>query len=207
MTIFSPSIDILVDIIGIIAFSISGFLVGVKHQLDILGITILTFLTALGGGIIRDIIVHRSTYVFYNYYPVITVIFVILIAIMLKLQKHTRIETSTIFLVTDTIGLISFSTSGALLGVYSNFNFFGVIILSFITAVGGGIIRDIIVNVVPSVLKDDFYGSISILISISIIVLNYYNNIDIFSITLLFIIFFILRFIVIYNNIRLPIIN
>jgi len=47
------------DIIGIIAFSISGFIVGVKNRLDLLGITISAFLTALGGGIIRDVIFRR----------------------------------------------------------------------------------------------------------------------------------------------------
>ena len=58
------------DIIGIISFALSGFLIAVHHKLDILGIIITAFLTALGGGIIRDVLANKSPFIFTDYLPV-----------------------------------------------------------------------------------------------------------------------------------------
>jgi len=154
------------DIIGIIAFALSGYLVGIRNNLDLLGILISSFLTALGGGIVRDVILNSTPFTFREYYPATTVLIVLAIAIIFKVYEKQDVERKLIFVISDTIGLVAFSITGALLALEANFNIFGVVILSFLTAVGGGLTRDILINKIPAVLVTDFYGSIALLVAL-----------------------------------------
>jgi len=169
-----PHIDLVVvaDILGIIAFALSGFLVGVRNNLDLLGIIISASLTALGGGVVRDVILGRTPFAFNEYYPALTVLSTIAIAFAFRLYRRERIERQWLFVISDTIGLVAFSITGALLAIGADFNFFGVIILSFLTAIGGGVLRDILINQVPSVLVSDFYGSIALIVSLLLLVFS-----------------------------------
>ena len=78
-----PEYFIFADIIGIIAFSISGFLIAIKNDLDILGILIASTLTALGGGIIRDAILNSAPFAFTSLYPASTLIITIFLVYIL----------------------------------------------------------------------------------------------------------------------------
>jgi uncharacterized membrane protein YeiH len=169
-----PQLDplILVDILGIIAFTISGFLVGAKNHLDILGLVIAASLTALGGGIVRDTILSVTPFAFKTLYPAIALLIVVFFSFIFKIYRFDSIEKRWLFVISDTIGLVAFSITGALLAINAEYNFFGVIILSFITAMGGGVIRDILINQVPAVLISDFYGSISVIVSILLLLLH-----------------------------------
>lgn len=166
-------IDLIVvaDILGIVAFTLSGFLVGVRNNLDLLGLIISASLTALGGGVVRDVILDRTPFAFNEYYPAITVISTIAVAFAFRLYHREQIERQWLFVISDTIGLVAFSITGALLAIAADFNFFGVIILSFLTAIGGGVLRDILINQVPAVLVSDFYGSIALIVSILLLLL------------------------------------
>jgi uncharacterized membrane protein YeiH len=163
---------ILVDILGIIAFTISGFLVGARNHLDVLGLIIAASLTALGGGIVRDTILSVTPFAFKTLYPAIALLSVIFFSFIFKIHRFDSIEKRWLFVISDTIGLVAFSITGALLALHGGYNFFGVIILSFMTAMGGGVIRDILINQVPAVLISDFYGSISIIVSILLLLLH-----------------------------------
>lgn len=160
------------DIIGIGAFALSGFLVGVRNRLDLLGVVIAASLTALGGGILRDILLGRTPFAFSEYYPAITVSVAVLLAFAFRLYRREEIERRWLFVVSDTVGLVAFSITGALLAISAGYNFFGVIILSFLTAVGGGVTRDIMINQVPAVLISDFYGSIALIVALMLVALN-----------------------------------
>lgn len=170
-----PEYFIVADIIGIIAFSISGFLIAIKNDLDILGILIASALTALGGGIIRDAILSSAPFAFTSLYPALTLIVTILLAYIFRLYKKPSIERKWIFVVSDTIGLVAFSITGAILAIHAGYNFFGIIILSFITAMGGGVTRDIMINQVPTVLISDFYGSIAVIVALSLAALEMFG--------------------------------
>lgn len=177
-----PEYFIFADIIGIVAFAISGFLIAIKNNLDILGILIASTLTALGGGIVRDAILSAPPFAFTSFYPAITLIVTILAAYAFKLYKESSIERKWMFVVSDTIGLVAFSITGALLAINAEYNFFGIVILSFITAVGGGVTRDIMINQVPTVLISDFYGSIAVIVALILGFLDLFNAINEFSI-------------------------
>jgi uncharacterized membrane protein YeiH len=160
------------DIIGIAAFTLSGLLTGVRYRLDLLGIAIVSTLTALGGGILRDALIGEIPFAFSDYYPSLTVLTVLILAIVLRLYRREEIEHQFLFIISDTLGLVAFSITGALVGIAEGLNIFGTIILGFLTAVGGGIIRDILLNRVPAILTQDFYGTIALLVALSLALLH-----------------------------------
>jgi uncharacterized membrane protein YeiH len=192
------------DIIGIISFALSGFLIAVHHKLDILGIVITAFLTALGGGMARDIIANKVPYIFTQNLPVILVVCTVLFAIIFRLHKITDLEGKKAFVLSDTIGLASFSISGALIAIEVDFNFFGVLLLSLITAIGGGTLRDIIVNRIPAFLISDFYGSVALIIATIVYTLEYFNQISLINLLITFIFGVCLRLLAYYKQWHLP---
>lgn len=194
----------LTEYIGIIAFAMSGFFVAARNNLDLLGVLIATFLTALGGGILRDIAVDKVPFTFTHNYPALIVITVLLVLIIFKFHKKNSLENKPLFILSDSIGLISFSISGALIGIEYQFNLTGVISMAFITAVGGGIARDVIINEVPFILKTGFYGIVSIFIGLILYLLNAFSLISFTSITVVFVLGLSLRIIAYYKKWSIP---
>jgi len=194
------------DYIGIIAFSMSGFFVAVRNKLDFLGVLISVFLTAFGGGILRDMVVNKTPYTFTHTLPVIVMIVVMVLLVLLKFHNKSTIENKPLFILSDSIGLISFSITGALVGLEANLNITGVLGLSFVTAVGGGIIRDVIINEIPFVLKTGFYGTVALIIGAILYVLDSYEKIDIYTLSMVFILGVILRLVAYYKKWYIPMI-
>ena len=192
------------EYIGIIAFASSGFFVAVRNKLDFLGALISVFLTALGGGLIRDIAVDKTPYTFTHNMPALTILIVMILLILFKFHKKDSIENKPLFILSDSIGLISFSITGALIAIESGLNLTGVLALAFVTAVGGGIIRDVIINEIPFVLKTGFYGTIALLIGLTLYVLNLYDLISFYTMTMVFFAGIVLRMIAYYKNWAIP---
>ena len=199
-----PEYFIFAEIIGITAFTISGFLVAIKNRLDILGILIAATLTALGGGIVRDAILSTPPFAFTALHPALTLTLTIFLIFALRLYKKDSIERGWIFVVSDTIGLVAFSITGALMAINADYNFFGIIILSFITAVGGGVARDIMINQVPSVLISDFYGSIAVIAAILLGTLHFFDAINELSILTVALFSIVLRLLAYKRGWHLP---
>ena len=192
------------EYIGIAAFTFSGFYIAVRHNLDLLGIFILSFLTALGGGIMRDTIVGITPISLTTIYPMLLVFIIVNLLILLNFHKKQEYDRKPIFIVADSLGLSSFSISGGLVAINSGYEISGVIILAFITAVGGGILRDILINEIPYILKGGFYAMVSIIIGVIIYILNLFDSLDFFYISLIFIFGVVLRLIAFYKNWELP---
>jgi len=192
------------EVIGIIAFALSGFLIAVEAKLDILGIFIASFLTAFGGGATRDIIVGRELYAFSNNYASVLVIAVIMIAIYFKMQKLEDIEKHPLFVSADTLGMVSFAISGAMIGLESGISFFGVVLLSLITAVGGGVMRDILINKVPLILVSEFYGSVALFVGMLIYGLGVLSWLNTFTIMIVFVLGICLRWLALSRDWHLP---
>jgi len=182
---FEFNLVVAADVFGIIAFALSGFVVGVRHKLDLLGLFIASALTALGGGVVRDVILNRTPFAFNEYYPSLTLFLTLLVAFLFRQHLKEELERQWIFVISDTIGLVAFSLTGALLAMDAGFNFFGVIMLSFLTAVGGGVLRDTMINQVPAVLISDFYGSIALIVAILVLLVNTFWVIDPLSVALI----------------------
>jgi len=192
------------ETVGILSFTLSGFYIAVRNNLDILGIFISSFLTALGGGIIRDIILNIPPISLTTMLPTILVVCVVILLILLKFHKKQHFDRKPFFVFIDSIGLASFSIAGALLALQYNFSLSGVVILAFITAIGGGILRDILLNVVPYVLKGGFYGIISIIIGFTVYSISVFYMINIYSLIIILVLSIILRWIAFKGNWKLP---
>jgi len=194
------------EYIGIIAFAMSGFFVAVRSGLDFLGVLISVFLTAFGGGIIRDIIVDKTPYVFTHDIPVMIVFSVMILLIFFRFHKKPSIENRPLFIISDSIGLVSFSIAGALIAIESGLNITGVLALAFTTAVGGGITRDIIINEVPFVFKTGFYGTVSLLVGTVMYLFEKFDVMGFYSILILFIVGVGIRIVAYYKKWSIPLI-
>jgi uncharacterized membrane protein YeiH len=153
---------------GGIAFALSGFLAGTRKKLDLMGLFILSFLTANGGGILRDVLTDRMPVALSSNEPFLIAFAVTLAGSLLRLRHDSALENRWLFIICDAIGLAAFAITGALVAHEVNAPFFGYIMLAFLTAAGGAILRDILVNNIPEVLHSGFYGSIAILIAVAI---------------------------------------
>ena len=192
------------DIVGTIAFTLSGFLVATRDRLDLLGIFIASFLTALGGGILRDTIANRIPYTFSHLLPTLLVMTVIVLSVFFKLYKQDELESKTYFIISDSIGLVSFSIAGAMIGLMVGYNIFGVVMLALSTAVGGGVMRDILLNKIPLLLTSQLYGSVAILIGICIFCIDRFYVVNYLSLLLVFIVGLSLRLVAYYKKWSLP---
>ena len=171
------------SLLGGAAFSLSGFLVGVRKELDLMGVFILAFLTANGGGVIRDVLLGKTPYALTNMSGFIIVISTFLFGFILYKFKYLELERKRLFVLSDSIGLAAFSLTGALAGIEADLSIFGVVVLSFLTATGGGILRDTLVREIPSVFQSDFYGSVAVLVALAIYSLSFLglnNDVNIF---------------------------
>lgn len=192
------------DIIGIISFALSGFLIGVHCRLDILGVFISAFLTAFGGGMIRDVLADRTPYVFTSNLPLSLVIVTVLIAIFFKLHKITNLEGKWAFIISDAIGLASFAITGSIIAIESGFNFLSVLVLGFITAVGGGTIRDVLINRMPFILVSEFYATVALIIASIVYILELFELRNFVSLIIVFIFGVLLRVLAYYKKWHLP---
>jgi len=131
---------------------------------------------------------------------------VMILLIFLKFHKKQSIENKPLFIVSDSIGLVSFSIAGALVAVEHQLNITGVVVLSFITAVGGGITRDIIINEVPFVFKTGFYGTVSLLVGAVMYLYSAFGMMTFYPIFILFILGVVLRIVAYYKKWSIPLI-
>lgn len=176
----------IISIIGTVAFTISGYLVGFHKRLDVLGVVIVALLTAIGGGMMRDVLIGQIPLVFTQNSALVVIFITLALSWLLSLQHQRQRALATWFIVADAIGLAAFSITGAQAGLHLHLNLFGVITLGFVTAVGGGIARDMLVNDVPIILRKDFYGSIAILIGAVLYILDRLHAINALSLNILF---------------------
>lgn len=148
------------DLAGTFAFAVTGCFKAIKHELDILGLAILGLMTGIGGGIVRDVILGvPPAALTTNLYVAIC-----LLAAVVSYFSHKHIAARwNIILLVDAVGLGTFTAIGCTKAAGHGYGFFGVVAIGVITAIGGGIIRDILVREVSDVLKSGFYATASIL--------------------------------------------
>ncbi|WP_457624889.1 trimeric intracellular cation channel family protein [Persephonella sp.] len=154
---------VIMNIIGLVAFAVVGSFKALKENLDLFGITVLGVMTALGGGITRDLLVNKIPYALKSFTDISFALGGVWLAIVLYRIFKKDISNRFFILIPDAVGLSAFTTTGALIAYDAGVTFFGIIILATLTGIGGGVISDILLGKVPTVLKDDFYASCSII--------------------------------------------
>ena len=142
------------------AFAVTGAFKAIEHKADIVGIIILATITGVAGGTIRDIVLGKTlpNSLIDPAYVIITVISaIVLFFLYSKMLKHWNI-----FLKFDAIGLGVFTVIGATFAYnLVGMNFLVIVLAGMLTAIGGGILRDIFVNQTPIVFVKELYASAS----------------------------------------------
>ena len=161
------------DILGTIAFAISGALVAMNKKMDPFGVFVIAFVTAVGGGTLRDILIGRQPVIWMTD---ITYVFLIstFVFIAIIFRKKLKYLQKSLFLF-DTIGLGIFTITGTEIGINAHFHPVISIALGTMTASFGGVIRDILCNEVPVLFRKEIYATACIFGSIAFIILHHLN--------------------------------
>ncbi|WP_046755720.1 trimeric intracellular cation channel family protein [Kordia jejudonensis] len=190
------------DIIGTFAFAISGVLVAMQKRMDLFGIFIIAFVTAVGGGTLRDILIGKTPVGWMNDLNyVYTIALAVLISIIFR-KKLNKLRTS-LFLF-DTIGLGVFTIIGVEIGISSELHPIICIALGTMSASFGGVIRDILCNEIPVIFRKEVYATACILGGMTFFALRYFKLEEdlLYIFTILMVI--TIRLIVVKFRVKLP---
>lgn len=159
---FSDGLLLTLDLLGTFVFAVEGALAAVQGDLDLLGLMVLAFATALGGGIIRDLLIGATPPNAIRDWRYGTIAFAGGGAVFFFYEIVRRVPPQMI-LTADAAGLALFAVSGA--GKASTYGItpFIAVLMGGITGVGGGTIRDILLAQVPAVLRVDVYAAAALL--------------------------------------------
>lgn len=161
---------IYIYLIAITAEAMSGALAAGRRNMDMFGVGLIAFVTALGGGTVRDILLGHfpvgwTQHPSYIYLTIGAGLFTMLVA---RFMHHLH----KIFLVLDAMGLIAFTVIGCNVALELKYSTPVVIMAGMITGVFGGILRDILCQRVPVVLRHELYASVSMLVAMLYLLLN-----------------------------------
>ena len=193
------------DLAGVAVFAASGVLAARDRNLDIFGILIVSTLTAIGGGTLRDILLdhHPIFWIADTWY-----LLVIITATALTVgYLHVRSPLISLFLLADALGLALFAISGAQLALVSGHSPIIVVIMGTMSGVTGGVLRDVITARVPLILQKEIYATAAIAGVVLYIALHRLGLPDSIAFTAGFSVIVVLRILAIRWGINLPIIN
>ena len=190
------------NVVGIIAFSVAGSLKAIEKRMDLLGVLTLGFSTSLAGGIIADVLLGKvppSNLTEVQYPAIAIVSSALTFAFFRRVSKLRRP-----LLYADALGLGAFTASGASLAYSVDPNPVLVTLVGTITAVGGGVLRDVLANEVPLVLTRDFYATAAVIGSLTYYALAHLGLFRGYLTAVVLLLTFALRVAAIRRNWRLP---
>jgi uncharacterized membrane protein YeiH len=148
------------DLAGVALFAASGVLAAKERRLDLLGVIVIAAITAIGGGTLRDLLLNRHPIVWIadpHYMMVILVSALVTVAYV-----RVRPPPEKALLVADAVGLGLFALTGAQVAESNQCSPLIVVVMGTITAVAGGVLRDVITAQVPLILRRDIYATAAI---------------------------------------------
>ncbi|TLD84135.1 trimeric intracellular cation channel family protein [Helicobacter trogontum] len=191
-------------IIAIVSESITGALAAGKYRMDLFGVLLISLVTAIGGGTIRDILfdMHPMTWVKHPEYVIILCFF----SMLTTRIPYFFANISRFFLLLDAIGLIAFSIIGVNKALEHDFGFVICVIAGVVTGISGGILRDILCNKIPLVFQKELYASVSIVACVLYYCLYSYTSIPNDVAVIITLIFgFSFRMIALHYELSLPV--
>ncbi|GBG01030.1 hypothetical protein AZSI13_03570 [Azospira sp. I13] len=160
-------------LIAITAEAMSGALAAGRRNMDIFGVAFIAFVTALGGGTIRDMVLGHFPIGWTQHpdYIYLVISAGLLTTILARYMHHLKM----VFLVLDALGLIAFSLIGCEVALGMGYPTVVVIMAGMITGIFGGILRDVLCNQVPVVFRHELYASVSLAVCGLYLVLRHYG--------------------------------
>lgn len=150
-----------IDVLGTVAFAISGVLVAMEKRLDLFGVLIIAFVTAIGGGTLRDLLIGNTPVAWMRDLTYVTVIFITVVFAIIFVNQLKYLRKS-LFLF-DTIGIGLYTMLGVEKGLQAELLPIMCIFLGTMTACFGGVIRDILCNEIPVIFRKEIYATACIL--------------------------------------------
>jgi uncharacterized membrane protein YeiH len=150
--------------IAITAEAMSGALTAGRRNMDLFGVAVVAFMTALGGGTVRDILLGNFpvTWTQYPLYIYMTITGGLITIVIARLMRHLH----QLFLVLDAIGLVAFTVIGCNVALNLGYDTVVVVMSGIITGIFGGILRDIMCNRTPQVLRHELYACVSLIVAL-----------------------------------------
>ncbi|MET9761605.1 trimeric intracellular cation channel family protein [Streptomyces sp. NPDC006372] len=201
---FSPSVQHSLELIGIFVFAISGALLAVRKNFDVFGMAVLAEGTALGGGLFRDLVIGAvppAAFTDLGYF------LTPLLATLLVFFLHPHVERIQVAVnVFDAAGLGLFCVAGTTKAYEYGLNLTASACLGMVTAVGGGVLRDVLANEVPSLLRwdRDLYAVPAIVGATMVVLCIRYDALSPLTSTLAVITAFVLRLLAMRYHWRAP---
>ena len=190
------------DIFGIIVFALSGALMAGRYQLDPFGVVVLASVTAIGGGTIRDVILQTPVFwVVKPYYLYVILATAILTIVLIRQPKRIP---KRFLLIADALGLALFAVLGTQKALYLGAPIPVAVVLGTITGVAGGMIRDVLCNVIPMILREEIYALAAMLGGSLFILLHWLNWSDNHAMMVSISAALLLRLAAIYWHVSLP---
>jgi uncharacterized membrane protein YeiH len=173
MLTYDPHLQLVLDLLGVFAFALSGGLVGVKKGLDLFGVLVLAGAAALGGGVMRDVLIGDFPPVGISDWRLIGCA---IVAGLVTFVYHPGVErVSRQVRVLDAVGLAVFAIGGSVKALGAGMDPLASVIVGGITAVGGGIVRDVLAGQVPEVLRREMYALPALLGSALVVAAHHYD--------------------------------
>lgn len=149
-----PLILHIMEVIGVLAFAVSGVVDARKQRLDVVGTFVVAFATAFGGGTVRDVLLDRRPFYWVEHEGYVLLIFAMSFGASFVLRVVSRVASDRTMIVADAIGLGLFSVTGASLALVAQMTPTVAVMMGIISAVFGGVVRDVLCNEVPMILRD-----------------------------------------------------
>ena len=190
-----------INISGSFVFAVSGALIAMRKKLDPFGVLIVAFITAVGGGTLRDMLIGRPVFWLYDTSIIYAVLAGAIVAMIFKSNMNFFSKPMFFY---DAIGLGLFTITGVQIGLDADLDYSICILLGTVTGVFGGVLRDVVVNKIPAVFKKEIYATPSLLGGFLYLVLMNFNipNPYLQIIPILFII--LIRLTAVFLDVSLP---
>ncbi len=147
----------ILNYVGITVFAASGALIGVRKRLDVFGVWTVAALTAVGGGVARDLLLGITPPASFQHWQNLAVATVAALVVFVLHPQFAMLRLSVVIL--DALGMGLFASTGALTALHHDASPLAATLVGITTAVGGGILRDILVNEVPLLIQErDLYA-------------------------------------------------
>ena len=191
-----------IDILGTIAFAISGVLVAMEKRLDLFGVVIIAFVTSIGGGTLRDLLIGNTPVAWMQdlTYVIVILASVVFAIIFVKQLKYLR---KSLFLF-DTIGIGLYTMVGIEKGLQAELLPIICIALGTMTASFGGVIRDILCNEIPVIFRKEIYATACIVGGASYFLFSMLPMVDAYANIGAIIIVILIRILAVRFKITLP---
>ncbi|WP_454792852.1 trimeric intracellular cation channel family protein [Mycolicibacterium lutetiense] len=167
-------LQLVLNYVGIAVFASSGAMVAIRKGFDLFGIAALGVMTGVSGGVVRDLFLNISPPASIQHWPNITV--ALIATGVATLTAPIFIRMNRIVLTLDAVGMGFFATSGAAFAVDHGASWFAAVLIGMTTAIGGGIIRDVLSREIPMLMRpDDLYAIPAMLGATTYAVIDYFG--------------------------------